>query len=512
MRTGKTVLIAILAAITSCQNVDTLRTIQRDVNGGANSVIEFNNYVDGMTRSLKHSGGASFVADDAMGVWGFQTTGEYNDVIFNNQRVYCVDGTNWTYNNKKLWNVGSTYVFYGFYPYSDDLYTFTDDRLFSIERYVSPAAVADQQDLMISEQRNVSPFNTVDMIFHHILSNINFQVKISDNLNTDGISAVKLLKFGLHGVKNTGKYDQTGWSKLTPVGVWSAQTGTLDIPEVTNITLNADKTSTNILTEYLVIPQSLYSKEPGKADDVYFDAVFRIEYSDGTASTFIKHGIRLAGITGISTMTGTNIISSWDSNNRYNYTLAFNPTSSTRIWEADGDGSLVIDPEDGDTLSTTDDTPTPGIMRYNPDDPNVILLFEDTDGDGKPDTWNEYPIVWEDVDDDGLLEGGIDRDKDGHIDNIDGESVTQQVPGGDPDKDPSDGNPKNPTGKDVILIHYDSDGDGDVDADDEWIQLQKDPTDGRIMPAKETEDATIEFTATVTDWDDATDVNYTVTR
>ena len=142
-------------------------------------------------------------------------------------------------------------------------------------------------------------------------------------------------------------------------------------------------------------------------------------------------------------------------------------------------------------------------MKYNPDEPDKIFVFEDTDNDGKPDTWVPTPIVWEDVDGDGKLEAGFDRDGDGHIDNVDGDNNTQQVPGGDPDSDPTDGNPNNPDGKDVILIHYDTDGDGDVDDDDEWIQLQKDPDTGIISPKAEIEDATITFTATVQEWEQA---------
>ena len=68
---------------------------------------------------------------------------------------------------------------------------------------------------------------------------------------------------------------------------------------------------------------------------------------------------------------------------------------------------------------------------------------------------------------------------------MDGDNNTQQVPGGDPDKDPTDGNPNTPNGKDAILIHYDSDGDGDVVDDDDWCQLQMDPDTGVITPARE---------------------------
>ena len=166
------------------------------------------------------------------------------------------------------------------------------------------------------------------------------------------------------------------------------------------------------------------------------------------------------------------------------YTLVM-PGVPARTWDADGDGSIMMDPETGDAITTCDDTPYPGVMRYNPDEPNVIYVFEDTDGDDVPDTWIPHPIAWEDIDGDGLLEGGIDRDGDGHIDDVDGDNNTQQVPGGDPDKDPTDGNPNNPNGKDAILIHYDSDGDGDVDDDDDWCQLQMDPDTGVITPARE---------------------------
>ena len=111
-----------------------------------------------------------------------------------------------------------------------------------------------------------------------------------------------------------------------------------------------------------------------------------------------------------------------------------------------------------------------------------------------------------------LLEAGIDRDGDGHIDNVDGENVTEQVPGGDPNKDPSDGSPNNPEGKDVILVHYDSEGDDDIDDDDDWIQIHKNPDTGVITPAKEEEDDTIEFTATVSDWEETYSVPYEINK
>ena len=273
----------------------------------------------------------------------------------------------------------------------------------------------------------------------------------------------------------------------------------MDIADVKNVNLNMDGTSVTALGDYIMIPQQLY-KAQGAPQDVMIDATVRVRYKDTTSSTFVKKGIRLAGIQGVDKNGNVRKISSWDINNRYNYILAFNPAYNTRVWDADGDGSIQIDPETGDTITKTDDTPTPGVMRYDPETPDVVQVFEDTDGDGVPDTWVDYPIVWEDIDDDGLLEGGIDRDGDGHIDNVDDDNITNQ--GGDPHTDPSDGNPNNPGGKDVIVLHVDTDGDGDVDEDDGWVQLEKDPDTGEIFPEREIDECVIEFTATVSDWDD----------
>ena len=511
MNTKKVIKASILAgmvlAVSSCQQNGILHEINTEATKD-NAYIEFGSYANKMTRASKSSGKNGFNVGDTMAVWGEQTTGDIMDVIFNNQDVRFVSGSTWTYNNKKLWNVGSTYVFYGFFPYAKNLYSMSDDscRYITIAEYTTPNDPNKQTDLMISEKRNVSPFYTVDMFFHHILSNVNIYAKISDAMDTTGITSITLQSAKLNNVMSTGHYEQTGWEQNRAVGSWSNIKNYMEIGAVTNKVLT--KTATPIYNDYLMIPQALFSTASAP-NDVSVDATFRIVYDDGTTSTYIKNGIRLAGIIGKNGSTSS-VVSKWEPNFKYNYTLAFNPNRATRVWDADGDGSLIIDPVTGDTVSKNDDTPTPGTMRYNPDDPDHVKIFEDTDGDNVPDTWVTYPIVWEDVDDDGQLEAGIDRDNDGHIDNVDNDNNTQQVPGGDPDKDPSDGNPKNPTGKDVILVHIDTDGDGDVDDDDDWVQIQKDIETGEITPAREEEDATIEFTATVREWDQIYTVEYDI--
>ena len=491
-------LLAGMIMVSSCQQSGILHEIDTNASR-SNAYIEFGNYVNTMTRASKTVGNGGFVVGDTMAVWGIQNTDGEIDVIFNNQDVrYVADGS-WTYDNKKLWNIGSTYMFYGVFPYSKTLYTMSEDnnRYVTIAEYTTPDDPAQQTDLMISERRDVSPFNTVDMFFHHILSNVNIYAKISDALDTTGIADITIKSIKINNIHSTGHYEQTGWNQDRAEGAWTNVRNYMQIPAKTDVVIT--KTATALYKDYLMIPQVLFSTD-SRPKDASVDATFKITYKDGTTSTYIKNGIRLAGITGTSKST-SRAISSWQPNYRYNYTLAFNPQKATRIWEADGDGSIRIDPVTGDTITKADDTPYPGIIKYNPDEPDKVYIYEDTDGDGKPDTWVPEEIIWEDVDGDGKLEAGFDRDGDGHIDDVDGDDDTQQQPGGDSDKDPSDGNPNNPEGKDVILIHYDSDGDGDIDDDDEWIQLQKDPDTGVITPKPEIEDAAIEFTATVQEWE-----------
>lgn len=495
-----------MIVVSSCQESEILHEI--NPRNRSNAYIEFGNYVHNMTRASKTVGKGGFAVGDTMAVWGIQDTDGEIDVIFNNHDIRYVEDGSWTYDNKKLWNIGSDYMFYGMFPYSKSLYTMSNDGkwFISIPTFTTPDDPSKQTDLMISERRDVDPFNTVDMYFHHILSNVNIYAKVSDDLDTTGIESITIKEFRFYNIRSTGSYAQTGWDHNRAVGAWTNLSGYMSIPGKTDIVIT--KKTTALYSDYLMIPQTLFSTD-AQPKDVNIDATFKIVYKDGTTSTYIKKGIRLAGINGTSNA-NSKPISEWLPNYRYNYTLAFNPQKVTRIWDADGDGSLQIDPVTGDTITKTDDTPYPGIAKYNPEEPDVIYLYEDTDNDGKPDSWVPVPIVWEDIDGDDQLEAGFDRDGDGHIDNIDDDNVTQKVPGGDPDKDPSDGNDKNPDGKDVILVHIDTDGDGDIDDDDDWVQLQKDITTGIITPVRELQDATIQFSATVHEWDEVFSVNYDI--
>ncbi len=473
-------------------------------------LIEFaSTFVENQTRtSLKV--GQTFPTGSQMAVYGFQTTDNVEEVLFDNQMVECTDGAAgvWTYSPKKPWNRASTYEFYGFYPYSEDgLYSFDEDtKLITVENYTVKDAIDEQEDLMIAQRNYANPFNTVHTNFNHILSNVNFYAKVAPNVDMTGISSIDILSFDVTGLANRGSYTQTGWmNNHVAEGAWEVKEGTYyDFPGISATTMALTKDNQGVAVDMLLMPQTLFFHEDADEKDPVLSITYKISYDDGTSAT-MDRGVRLSSIKGITTKSAsaeTLPIYEWLPNNKYNYIVAINPEQTTRKWEVDWDGS------DGGGDKKSDD----GISSYNPDDPNSITIWEDKDGDGQVDEGevNEYPVAWEDIDGDGMLEGGVDRDNDGKIDDVDGDDGAITVPT-DPnstDSNPTDGDDvNNPDDKDGILVYVDTDGDGEPD---DWRQLEKDPDTGVVTPEKEQEDSFIEFSAEVIDWVEEYNVNYDV--
>ncbi len=472
-------------------------------------LIEFaSTFVENQTRtSLKV--GQTFPAGSKMAVYGFQITDNAEEVLFDNQMVECTDGEAgvWTYSPKKPWNRESTYEFYGFYPYSEDgLYEFNaEKKLISIESYTVKDAITEQEDLMIAQRNYANPFNTVHTNFNHILSNVNFYAKVAPNVDMTGISSIDILNLDVQGIANSGSYTQSGWANNhVPVGKWSIKEGTYyDFPGISNTTMSLTTERKDVAVDMLLMPQILFFHEYADKKDPVLTVVYKISYDDGTSATMEKE-VRLSSIKGVKTKSDTNEslpIYEWLPNNKYNYIVAINPEQTTRKWGTDWDGSNG----GGDKVPNEESS-------YNPDTPNVIVVWEDKNENGQVDDGEitEYPLAWEDIDGDGMLEGGIDTDGDGQIDDVDKDNgcVSVEKDSNSTDSNPTDGDRENnPDDKDAILVYVDTDGDGEPD---DWRQLEKDPDTGVVTPEKEQEDSFIEFSAEVIDWVEEYNVDYEV--
>ena len=436
--------------------------------------IEFGEAVPDNATRASYTAGASFQVGDQIAVFGYQD----GNALFNDQIVTNDGAAVWSYSPVKYWNINSAYEFYAFFPASlGHSFGGHDAPYFSVPTFTVADAKDDQVDVMIAKKNQTRPYNTVDLVFNHILSNVNFYFKVASAFDLTGISSIEVKNFDITGLKSTGKYDQTGISASNvAVGAWSTQSGTYDFPAVTTGTVAVSGGTANSLTladDLLLLPQTFDGSEIIKVSYI-------LNYSDGTQSTFDK-SVKLATIVGTlaSNTAQKDVLNVWKPNFRYNYILAVNPSGTNIIFtESDYDGTLTGGDEVDNGVIVIDDSGN---------------LWVDVDNDGIGD----YPVVWEDIDGDGKLEGGVDRDGDGKIDDVDqdGTFVTPGTATGDKTTEPSDGTTTGDNaGKDVIMVVVDG----------TWVQLED--VLGPFNPIK----SDIEFTATVEDWSDTYDADYTV--
>lgn len=276
------------------------------------------------TRTVK----TSFAEGDAMAVDGFQTT-EQGEVftLFANDKVTKVDEVNWTYENTRYWDIASTYVFYAMYPY-EVKHSFADG-LYAITDFVVNDDTDKQQDVMIAEEKNAMPENLVTFNFNHLLSQVNFYLKVSSEYDMKGIKNVTLASFDVEGIRNTGSYQQTGFNteNQNVVGKWTpASEGEYDMPTVTTASPVATKDAVSTIQGgLLMLPQDLTS--------VKAKISYRLNYTNGTTSAF-SSVVDMASALGKqkNSATGeTELIKEWKPNHIYNYFFAVNPTKNKAI-------------------------------------------------------------------------------------------------------------------------------------------------------------------------------------
>ena len=428
----------------ACQQDSVLNNIEISKNGS--DVIEFANYVSGMTRASRGTGD-TFVAGDQMAVYGFQADNAgLMARLFNKQLVEKEAGTVWTYSPLKYWEKSSTYDFYAVYPYSVANSFDADNRLFTITDFTVADSANQQIDVMIAQQiTDHQPFNIVNFVFNHILSNVNFKIKTSDDFPTTGISKLEVLKFDVTGLYSKGSFAQSGWNGDVFAGAWTAdKTSEYDMPQVENVEYVIGSTQAKTMAgDLLMLPQAI-------DDNAKISISLKLVYDDGTEGLYSRT-IALNKIVGKKASDNTSaILAKWDPNFRYNYIISFDPS----ITEHGGHFLPIANPDhDQDELNNQDPD--------NPIEPTVNIIKIDNDGDGIPDEFwidegpddvPDYPIIWQDIDGDGKLEGLPDRDQDGN-----------------PDDNDEDGNP------DVIWM--DTDGDGILDTELERTETTPDDPD-----------------------------------
>ncbi len=473
MKTVKLAFVSAALILAGCSDNSILLDDGRLTGQGTDMIQFSDSYVDNITRASKSpsAGGTGFDAGDVMAIYGYQTIADPSQVvrIFNNTPVTKqTDGT-WTYQDPRYWNIGSLYEFYGIYPASIG-HTFNpvyNTPYFTIPDFTVQNKKDNQVDVMIAAKNTTSPYNTVNMVFNHLLCNVNFYLKVQDKFVNEGIESFRVLDFSVTDLRGKGTYTQTGFdSNNKAVGAWAVDENSIYLfEEVSPVSISKGQ-QVSLGDDLLLMPQQL-------SDGAIVKITYKATYKDGTTSVFGPKTFKLN--TAIATARGTGqqkVITEWEPDYRYNYYLAVNPSINTDP-TVDFDGGI-------------DDykNPTADIIVLGDDDP---FYFVDVDGDGEYDPTVDYPVLWKDIDGDGLEEGIPDKNRDGRLDSADKFDDDQVDYNGNPD-DPI----LNPDNLDVIMM--DCDGDGIAET-----PLQR----GVVEPP--VKDATIEFSADVDEWIDEWD-------
>ncbi|MCR5138853.1 MAG: fimbrillin family protein [Bacteroidaceae bacterium] len=458
------ILVAAAVAMASCSKDEVLVDNQRQ---NAYRIQFGEAFPDNATRASKRpsTGGTGFEVGESMGIYGYQFSPDSSlpaDEIFNNTVVTKQTNGEWTYTDVKYWNPGSMYEFYGIYPQST-AHTFdADTKRFTVTDFTVADAKDDQVDVMIAKKNETAPVNTVDMIFNHLLSNVNFYFKVQNKFNNSGVATYEVVNFDVTGLKSKGTYTQTGIdNQNSTVGAWAVDNASVyTFPTKTDGAIAKGQTL-SLGDDLLMMPQAI-------ADDATVTLTYRLVYKDGTSSTFGPHTFSLNKVRGLSRLQNDSVdIFGWEPNYRYNYYLAVNPSIRTNP-TADYDGAVDgyknptgnVKTLDADDPANPFNDPSSPYYKHGNSEVFWYIDVDNEDGDFNPNV--DFAILWQDID--GVistdefgryttLEGIADRNRNGVID--DGDKFDDDTVNYDGVADDATLNPWH-----VDVIMEDRDGDG----------------------------------------------------
>lgn len=278
--------------------------------------------------------------------------------ILENERVWRVDASNWTYTNTSYWIDGHTFSFFGFHPYTNGVIRRSNDIIdasvkigtsisYTVPINIPYAADDDFMTAYTTELANKQSYpESVNMTFAHKLSKIDFKIKSDEPLHSYVIKEI-----GFTGISRTGSLNAVctlGASKSysetissTPENRRVTRTGLSVV--VNNVdtaveVLNTEDSQGNVIDGgLLVIPQ----------DIVEGQAKLTIGYTytqkDNNGNITDTRDLTLE----IDIPTST--ISRWESGKSYTYTLTLQvddnvyiSTPMVEAWGSPQSGGIVI--------------------------------------------------------------------------------------------------------------------------------------------------------------------------
>ena len=316
--------------------------------------IGFGTWTETLTK--RDAGSNTFVADDQFKVYGFKTNSDASTAgIFNGDVVTAgTDATTWSYSPVRYFDPTATK--YTFFAISEGgSYTVNQyEGLFVGSSDLSFAG--NDQDVLVAEKKEVLPAaygNKVELVFRHIASQVNVQVKKDAALNDTHIT-VQVTGISLTDVINKGTYHVTAYTENVPAVTWVAGAApntatytnasiTAEAPATVSAystykTTGDDKNGvdattgdlTSLLTNQIVMPQNLNNGQKLNiaykivtTDDSEPENTATTEY---TASIAIKDFYETDAKNNLDSFDEalTNNITLWEPGKKYVYTITIN--------------------------------------------------------------------------------------------------------------------------------------------------------------------------------------------
>lgn len=203
------------------------------------------------------------------------------------------------------WPKGGTLKFWCYSPYGTD-HTVTHDKGFAFSGYTTTANLAEQVDLMATEVIAEARPAAVAAVFHHLLSQVCFQVVTAV---TDDVATVTLEELTLTNVLPTGDYATADGTYTN--GTWSSVRGTaltFDYLPDTDDKQVVNGTETAVKEAAIVIPQTLAKAEV--VNNIKVSYKVSIKYAETEATDVVNGTYELKDAT-----------TAWEKGKKYIYTI-----------------------------------------------------------------------------------------------------------------------------------------------------------------------------------------------
>ncbi|MCR5827379.1 MAG: fimbrillin family protein [Bacteroidales bacterium] len=274
-------------------------------------------------------GSNAFASGDSLAVYGFKVNNSVNDVIFDDVIVKTTDGTAWAYSPKRFWDQSATsYTFYAVSPGAIGTAATVDAETGEISS-ASINFLGNDNDILVADKKEVLPAaygDTVDLVFNHIASLVDFKVKKHSNL---GDAVLAITSFSISNIDSTGTFAVSdAYTSNHPVVTWTESAyGTYDNTKgVTSVTLPTAVTTTgdDLIDDLVVMPQAFRSAANSDSNIQTVNIAYTITDEDSNVNTFTT-SFELKLFDDVDdTDNDDNIVESWEAGKHYTFYITIN--------------------------------------------------------------------------------------------------------------------------------------------------------------------------------------------